>query len=239
MTLFMLALAALLAGLLFLHWFPNANPRTLLKSAKGAAIAIVLGVLLLVVLTKNFHLVWGVFLAALPWVQRIRILRNLWKSMKGPSAGNESRVSSRFFDMHLDHDTGAMDGRIREGEFQGALLSELGRTESLTLYRAIRAEGDAQSLRLLESYLDRAFGAEWREEFAGDGEEAPPPPPPQPPTEMTEKLALHLLELDKGATEAEIRAAHRAKMKEVHPDMGGSVDQAAQVNAAKEFLLDK
>lgn len=240
MSLFFLALAALLAGLLFLNWFPNANPRAVIKSAKGMAILIVLGVLALVLLTKNFHFVWGVFLAAIPWIQRIRILRNLWKSMKGPSPGKESKVSSRFFDMVLNHDSGAMDGRIKEGQFQGALLSELSQPECVSLHAFIQRDGDLQSLKLLESFLDRAFGMDWRsQENTHDESEHRAKAHTPPPSEMTEATALQLLGLKRGAGEEEIRAAHRTRMKEVHPDMGGSAEHAAQVNAAKDFLLNK
>jgi curved DNA-binding protein CbpA len=47
------------------------------------------------------------------------------------------------------------------------------------------------------------------------------------------------LGLKSDATEAEIKAAHRRLMKQVHPDTGGSAYLAARVNAAKDTLLKR
>jgi len=47
-----------------------------------------------------------------------------------------------------------------------------------------------------------------------------------------------VLEVDRDASEAEINAAWREKMKEVHPDHGGSEEQLKRVNDAKEAMLD-
>ncbi len=74
--------------------------------------------------------------------------------------GQKSRVQTRMLAMELDHDSGAMDGEVLEGEFKGRRLSELNRESLLALLRACRRVAD-QSGPLLEAYLDRTV-RDWR-----------------------------------------------------------------------------
>lgn len=54
---------------------------------------------------------------------------------------------------------------------------------------------------------------------------------------MTEDEALEVLGLRPGATDAEIREAHRTLMKRLHPDQGGTNYLASRVNQAKDVLM--
>jgi DnaJ domain len=146
------------------------------------------------------------------------------------SAGQTSRVRSQFFDMTLDHDTGSLSGRLLAGPHAGHSLDEFDLPQLLEMI----PELDAESVPLLESYLDRRFPA-WRQNAQGDA--AGRQRRAAPSGKMTDEEAYQILGLQPGAGRAEIGRAHRALMKKLHPDQGGSTYLAARVNEAKEVLL--
>lgn len=144
---------------------------------------------------------------------------------------NISKVRSRYFSMELDHDSGTVAGRVTDGTFRGRDLMDLDEADTRALFAEI--EGDADSERLLESWLD-ANRAGWRAYFeqtaqAGDTASAPPADP--------DAEAYAVLGLSAGASAEEIKAAHRELMKGVHPDHGGSSYLAAKINQARDQLL--
>jgi DnaJ-domain-containing protein 1 len=133
--------------------------------------------------------------------------------------------------MTLEHDSGDMDGLVLEGEYQGRLLSALELTELLSLLARCHAE-DARSAALLEAYLDRTRGDEWRDAAPGPGSRAA-----QAGGAMNREEALAVLGLEPGADDQAIREAHRRLMQRLHPDRGGSDYLAAKINEAKRLLL--
>ena len=56
---------------------------------------------------------------------------------------------------------------------------------------------------------------------------------------MTREQALEVLGLEEGVSENDINMAHKELLKKNHPDHGGSKYLAAQINRAKEILLEK
>src|SRR3974390_3032690 len=79
------------------------------------------------------------------------------------SAGQTSRVRSAFLEMELDHDSGAMRGRVLAGPHEG---QELDRLDLATL-TGFLAEIDEESRALLMAYLERRE-PRWREHAQGD-----------------------------------------------------------------------
>ncbi|GAA0593306.1 DnaJ domain-containing protein [Craurococcus roseus] len=153
----------------------------------------------------------------------------------GESGGGESRVETTTLEMRLDHASGRMSGRVRVGPQAGRELAELSRTELLALLAACRT-GDPDSVPLLEAWLDRA-DPHWREDdgHGGGAEGARTAAPGSGP--MTRQEALAVLGLAEGASEAEIKAAHRRLMRAAHPDSGGSDWMAARLNEARDVLM--
>lgn len=146
------------------------------------------------------------------------------------SAGPSSRVRSPLIEMMLDHDSGQVQGRFVAGTHAGRSLDEF----DLRQLAAIMPSLDADSVALLETYLDRRFPA-WRqhaERDAAGGQRRT-----ASSSKMTEEEAYQILGLQSGAGRDEIGRAHRALMKKLHPDQGGSTYLAARVNEAKDTLL--
>jgi DnaJ-like protein len=146
------------------------------------------------------------------------------------SAGQSSNVRSQFLDMSLDHDSGELSGEILAGPHAGHSLGEF----DLAQLVAMMPSFDAESVSLLESYLDRRFPA-WRQDAQSDG--AGRQRRAASGGKMTEEEAYQILGLQPGASRDDIGRAHRALMKKLHPDQGGSTYLAARVNEAKDTLL--
>jgi hypothetical protein len=99
---------------------------------------------------------------------------------------------------------------------------------------ALRAEciaDDRESVPLIEAYLDRAW-PDWRAGESGGADEEGAGTAP-----MTEREAWGILDLEPGASQEDIKAAHHRLMKKLHPDQGGSTYLATKINQAKDLLL--
>jgi len=147
------------------------------------------------------------------------------------SSGQVSRVRSAFLEMELDHDTGAMRGRILAGQHEGVTLDAL----DMATVTGFLPNIDEESRALLMAYLDRREPS-WRDNVKGDAA-AGPGRASWSSGKMTEEEAYQILGVHPGASAEEIGRAHRTLMKKLHPDQGGSTYLAARVNEAKDVLL--
>jgi len=211
--------------------FSKADPKKaaqLLRAIGGGAALIFAGFLLLRG-EIGVAVPVGLFgLGLLGWV-------SLWPATFGArtrkSTGQASRVRTTYLDMELDHDSGAMRGRVLAGRHAGAALDQLDRAALLSLFGEI----DDDSRELLAVYLDRREPG-WREHAQGDAA-AESGSRSSSGGKMTEEEAYQVLGIQPGASAEDIARAHRSLMKKLHPDQGGTTYLAARVNAAKDVLL--
>lgn len=222
------------------RWFIAADPRLLAGIVRYTGLGLLIVLALFFMFTGRFAL--GLLPAAFAFT--------LWRAMRGGglgfpsggwrpggggtgSAGRTSNVKTEFLRMTLAHDTGEMSGEILRGRFAGDDLSDLSLASLLELLEECRAE-DPPSVQLLETYLDRVHGADWREQA---GHRANSGASQSPGGAMTVEEARDILGVDENASADEIRAAHHRQMMKHHPDRGGSSYLAARINEAKDRLL--
>jgi hypothetical protein len=160
---------------------------------------------------------------------------SLWRASFGgrtqKTPGQASRVRTASLEMELEHDSGALRGRVLAGRHQGAALDDLDVPTLITLLSEI----DEDSIPLLSAYLDRRQ-PRWRERAPGEAA-ASSGSRPSRGGKMTEEEAYQILGIQPGATAQDIARAHRSLMKRLHPDQGGSTYLAARINEAKDVLI--
>jgi hypothetical protein len=232
MQYFILGLAALAFGLLLLQAYTRASPTALARRLRVAAGVIVL-------IAAGAALVRGAIGYAFPLAALgLWLLANRggapWGGWAGGrTSGQTSTVTTEHLEMELDHDTGTMRGRILKGFFAGRRLESLRPVELAHLWQDCRFN-DPQSAQLVEAYLDRVHPT-WRDDLArGEAEQTS-----GPDGKMSPEQALEILGLEAGASEEDVRRAHRELMLKLHPDRGGSTYLAAKINEAKDVLLSR
>jgi len=227
-----LGLLLLVAALFAIRWFVAADPAVLARVLKWVAIALgAVGVGLLVV-SGRLGLVVMLTAMALPLIGRWRAAQHRLRAAAGPSPGRTSRIDTGYITMTLDHDSGAMDGAVRAGPYRGRRLDDLSLEALLDLLAECRA-ADPPSAAVLEAYLDRQHGPDWR----GHADAGTSAGAGASPGEMTRAEAYDILGLAPGAGAEEIKQAHHRLMLKNHPDRGGSTYLAAKINQAKDLLL--
>lgn len=236
----MAKLILLLAFLAVLYWGWRKIPDWRTWGARR--MGLVAAVVILVLLAAAGRLGWlaaaiGAALALLfrmlprllPFLLRFEPeLRQLWRAWRLKRGG----ATARFVRLGEN----LLEGEILAGPYAGRTLASLSLSEILAVYREC-CRLDPDSALLLQSYLDRRFGAAWRQAyFSSDGSKGAASPASG---KMDREEAFAVLGLKPGASEKDIVAAHRRLMQKFHPDRGGSDDLAARINRAKDVLLGR
>lgn len=238
---FILGLCLLTGALLAGKWFINADPKAIIRAGRimGFGLLVSMGVFLMV--TGRFSTGLPLALLSLALLRRWR-LPNLGSRTGGsarPSPGQASEVETVWLRMRLEHESGAMGGVVRKGPWAGMELAALGLDQLVALLGDCWAD-DPPSAQLLETYLDRAVGPDWREraQGAGGGPRADGRPPGGSGSgRMSREEACEVLGVGSAATPEEIKEAYRRLMQKLHPDQGGSTYLAAKINQARDVLL--
>ncbi len=207
--------------------------------------------LIFLVLTGKLPWLFALIGGALPFFQRIagllrgyQMFKAIRSQFSGTGTGHDSqasdndnsysRIETRFLRMSLNHDTGNLEGLVLNGLHAGTKLSELKQNQLIDLLKIYRIE-DHESATLLESFLDRYFGTEWRSQQ--EGEDTHGVNSSVTEGKMTREEAYQILGIAKNADQNTIKTAHRKLMQKFHPDRGGSTYLAAKINKAKDVLL--
>lgn len=233
-------------AVVFVNWLLKEDPKKVAQFLRRGGLWLAIGAVVLLAATGRLNWIFAAVAAALPFLSRlltllryVPILSQLYTYAQnaraagahqptGSTHGQSSQVTSRFLRMELEHGTGTMDGEILSGEYEGHRLSELDLAQLKKLRRQYKQQ-DEESFALLEAYLDRVYGEDWREPGAEQNSSVG--------GAMSEQEAREILGVTTAASEEEITAAHRRLMQKLHPDRGGSTYLAAKINQAKDVLL--
>lgn len=224
--------------------------------AKAGVLAFITTLVILTVTGKLYILTalgTGLVLFAkrlFPFLRYFPLFKGLYqkaKAKKNSGSSKRSTVETSLLKMTLDHESGEVDGELLDTVSKGKYLSDFGLPDLVALY-ILADKQYPDSVEVLAAYLDRKYGADWRESAnAGNSSQSSDSknsssqnsgPNAGESVEMTVIEAYAILGLDLNATEEEIIAAHRKLMLKLHPDKGGSNYLASKINWAKDLLMN-
>ena len=251
LTWLILGVCLFLSIILIGRWYATANPGVLAKMVKWGIIGCLGVAAVFFAVTGRLAFVAPLVVGGIWWLIRRSVRNTLFQAVSGaaraatganyganygaPSEDGNSEVHTAYLQMTLNHKSGEISGQVLKGKFKGALLSNMLLGEIVELLETCRAD-DPQSVALLESYLDRIEGPDWRDQ-AGTSQKDKARAGSAHQSGMTREEALETLDLQPDATAAQIKEAHHRLMMKMHPDQGGSTYLASKINQAKDILL--
>jgi hypothetical protein len=231
----LIGLGGLGAALILVRWFVTADPSDLVRVLRWLGILAGIALVGFLVARGLWGALFPLFFFGLMYFRRMA-QRKAFSRPSSPAdqtfTGRSSEVRTATLRMQLDHDSGDLDGEVLRGRYAGQNLGTLSEADLLVLLDEC-GQDDPESAQLLETYLDRRLGPDWRSEYEGaSSNEAH-----SHTGVMSRDEAFSILGLEPGASDSEIRDAHHRLMKRVHPDQGGSTFLATKINQAKDLLL--
>lgn len=240
-------ITALLAAWYFWYrWRKAADNESRRRLVNQFLIWGLIGGICLLAAAGRIHWLGAVFAALFPLLKLLfgwlfslfpllaKIYRNKAPASGAGGSNDKSSITTRFLEMWLDHETGSLGGRVLEGAHQGSELDQLDEQQLRDLY-ASYLQQDADSARLLESYLQRRF--DQFQSSHGEREQQETGSNPPHASDMDAQEARQILGVDEQSDPAAIRKAHRKLMQKLHPDHGGNDYFAAKLNQARDTLL--
>lgn len=221
-------LSALLIGYLIWRSFSKLPASERKQFLTRAAVGGFLALILLALVSGKLNWLGALLMALLPFLKGVFGL--IWRAMglMGMLQGFKGGpvLSSRSLELLL---VGKQpDGRVLNGAFVGQKLSAMS-TEDLELLLAELNQEDVEAAQLLRVYLFKRFGEGWP---------GAPLDVKRSGGNMSVDEARALLNVNESASAQEIIAAHRKLIQKFHPDRGGNDYLAAQINLAKDKLLE-
>ncbi len=178
-------------------------------------------------------LIAGLFRLLPMLIRYAPLLQRLWFSYRQQrsSTSNDrtahSTIDTPFLRVQLDQNGQPIAAQVLQGKFSGRLIASLDAAELALLIK--ECASDQQSTDLLLLLIKQNTGSQ----SSGAGRQY------NRTNRMTAQQALKLLGLRTNASRKEIITAHRRLMQKAHPDRGGSVELAAQINEARDVLLNQ
>jgi hypothetical protein len=158
------------------------------------------------------------------------MLRAMRKNRNG-AISQTPLIRSPWLELQVGTGRRQLDGTVLAGEFEGSRLSTLGNDTLLNLRQQM--ESDAESVALMETYLDRRMPG-WRGDthtHVNDGLRGAPSA-----GAMAHEEAYQILGLEPGASAADIRKAHRRLSERMRVGSGPVLLQN-RIDEARDVLL--
>ena len=212
----------------------NRSKRLSPKQRRNFILQIILygliGVLIFAVLTGRMHWIGAIIAGGLAVLKMgfatlIRMLPFL-RLMKNTGNFGNPQFKTEHIIVRVNFNTNQMSGQILSGKYAGTQLTDLTSEQ----FNELEAQYKNENMR--SYYILLAF-KKTTQHFSKQSSHYEKPTN----TDMSVDDALNILGIDGEPSIEDVKKAHRRLMQKLHPDHGGNVFLASQVNNAKEVLI--